>query len=182
MPASEDEGLKKRWLNYPQSAGFSIPGYRQAGFTIRLDLVQAKSRAEADPSDVASCVVGCDPRNNLKFMPDITIVENFITLDDLKQLAKQRFGDMIKVVVDINKDKMAIGGELHADEEALLLQNGSDQTDLWGINIYVDQPRDNWLEFDSMINLKPSQDNNSRSVEDVEIRKRIAEIVNQLVK
>ncbi|MBI4049579.1 MAG: hypothetical protein HY395_02060 [Candidatus Doudnabacteria bacterium] len=110
------------------------------------------------------------------------IIKDFITLADLKKLAEERFGDMIKTVVDIEEKIMAVGGDLHSDQEALLLTQGSKQENLWGINIYIDQPRENWVEFDSMINLRPSQGNKSRSIENEELRKKITEIVNSLIK
>ncbi len=78
---------------------------------------------------------------------------------------------------------MAIGGDLHADEEALLLTEGSTHFDLWGINLYPDQHgASGWIEFDSMINVRPRQGNRSRSVEDPDIRRRIVEIVDILVR
>ena len=76
---------------------------------------------------------------------------------------------------------MTIGGELHADEEALLLDQGSRQQDLWGINLYPDKSGDDFIEFDSMINLRPGQGNRSRDVQDPAIRQKIKDIVNQLV-
>lgn len=114
-------------------------------------------------------------------MADIEIIEQSITRSMLKEVASRRFGDMAKAVVDIEKKLMAVGAELHADEEALLLDRGSRQENLWGINIYVDQPRETWIEFDSMVNLRPSQGNRSRSVESEAIRKRIIGIVNDLI-
>lgn len=113
---------------------------------------------------------------------DIRIIKNSITKAELKEVAKERFGDLIKVVVDIEKGIMAIGGELHADEEALLLESGSTQQSLWGINLYPDIQDENWMEFDSMINVRPSQNNRSRGVDNEEIRKQIIEIVNKLIK
>lgn len=115
-------------------------------------------------------------------MSEIQIIKDFISLDSLKVIAKQGFGDMVKVVIDIQKGIMAVGGELHADEEALLLEQGSIQTDLWGFNIYVDQSKDSRLEFDSMVNIKPSQDNFSRLIGNEEIKNKITEIVNQMIK
>lgn len=91
------------------------------------------------------------------------------------------FGNLVKAVVDVEKGIMAVDGELHADEEALLLENGSAQKNLWGINIYPDLTGDDFIEFDSMINLRPSQGNRSRSVEDKEIQKEIIKIVNSLI-
>ncbi len=88
---------------------------------------------------------------------------------------------MVKAVVDLAKGVMALGGELHADEEQILLDRGSTQNDLWGINIYHALPRDQWIEFDSMINIRPSQGNRSRSVENEELRLQIREMVNRMI-
>lgn len=109
------------------------------------------------------------------------IIEKQITISELKILAEENFGDFVKAVVDIELEIAVFGGELHSDEEAVLLQNGSDQFNLWGINIYPDEPRDKWIEFDSMINIRPRQNNRSRSVEDESIQKRIIETINKLV-
>jgi len=115
-------------------------------------------------------------------MENIKIIKEKITLDELKTIAKDRFGDMVKVVVDVEQKIMAIGGDLHADEEAVLLEQGSKQENLWGINLYPEMQRDGFIEFDSMINIRPRQNNRSRSVEDMGIQKKIVEIVNNLVK
>ncbi|MBI5356005.1 hypothetical protein HZB78_00125 [Candidatus Collierbacteria bacterium] len=109
------------------------------------------------------------------------IVDKKIKLVKLKRIAIGQFGNLVKAVVDIEKRVMAIGGELHADEEALLLQNGSSQEELWGINIYPDEAGKNQIEFDSMINLRPGQSNLSRGVDDPVVRKKIIEIVNKLI-
>ena len=76
---------------------------------------------------------------------------------------------------------MALGGELHSDEEAALLDDGSSQENLWGINLYPEERGEDWIEFDSMINVRPSQGNRSRGVEDEEIRERIRRIVESMV-
>lgn len=96
-------------------------------------------------------------------------------------MAKQ-FGGLVKAVVDVEKEIMVVNGELHSDEEAFLLQKGSKQENLWGINLYPEAKKDDWIEFDSMINLRPHQKNLSRGVDDPAIRKKIMKIVNQLVK
>jgi hypothetical protein len=114
-------------------------------------------------------------------MSDIEYVDKPIGLDDVKHIAEQRFGDMAKAVVDIEKKVMVMGGELHADEESLLLDKGSNQDNLWGINIYPDIDMPDALEFDSMINLRPSQNNSSRNVEDKIIREKIRKIVIMLI-
>lgn len=112
----------------------------------------------------------------------MTLVEKQISQSELFELAKERFGDLVKAVVDVERGIMTIGGELHADEEALLLDQGSRQQDLWGINLYPDKSGEEFIEFDSMINLRPSQGNRSRDVVDPEIRQKIKEIVTALVK
>lgn len=109
------------------------------------------------------------------------IVREPISLDEVKQLAKARFGDMVKASVDIDRGVMAIGGELHADEEALLLEDGTTQADVWGINLYPYESGDAWIEFDSMINVKPAQGNRSRGVDDPAIQLAIRRLVDALV-
>ena len=110
------------------------------------------------------------------------IVRDRITLDDLAMLAEERFGDLVKAVVDIDRQIMSIGADLHADEEKDLLLDGSNQGSLWGINLYpVDYGQEAWIEFDSMINLRPRLGNRTRSVDDPTIRARIASIVDRLV-
>jgi hypothetical protein len=112
----------------------------------------------------------------------IEIVDRPITLDYLRDLATTGFGDLVKAVVDVERRVMAIGGELHADEEAALLERGSDQGDLWGINLYPDLPREERVEFDSMINIRPAQGNRSRGVDDPVLRDRILLVVRDLVR
>jgi hypothetical protein len=104
-----------------------------------------------------------------------------ITKQYLLELSKQLYGNVVKAVVDIEREVIAVGGDLHADEEAMLLEEGSKQKDLWGINIYPLKTGDDWIEFDSMINIRPGQDNYSRDVENAEKKKKIIEIVNKLI-
>jgi hypothetical protein len=104
-----------------------------------------------------------------------------LAVDDLKRMAVDRFGDMVKAVVDVERGIMAVDAELHADQEAVLIDEGSRHSDLWGINLYPDLDGEDFVEFDSMINLRPSQDNRSRGVEDQNLRARILSIVDSLV-
>ena len=113
---------------------------------------------------------------------EIKIIRDAVTRHELNEMAKQQFGDMVKAVVDVEQCIMAIGGELHSDEEAVLLDQGSVQKNLWGINLYPERPVAEWIEFDSMINVRPSAGNRSRNVEHAEIRETITTIVNRLVK
>jgi hypothetical protein len=112
---------------------------------------------------------------------EIEIIEMAVSLEHLKKLAAGGFGNLVKAVVDIALGIMAIGGELHADEEAVLLERGSEQLHLWGINIYPDLPKDERIEFDSMINIRPRQGNRSRGVDDPGTRDNISRIVEHLV-
>jgi len=104
-----------------------------------------------------------------------------ISVAELKEMAEKTFGNLVKAVVDIEKEAMAVDAELHADEESLLLENGSQQNDLWGINLYPELEGKDFVEFDSMINLRPSQDNKTRGVEDPNIQQKIIEIVDKRV-
>lgn len=109
------------------------------------------------------------------------IIKNKISVSELKTMAQSKFGNLVKAVVDIERRMIAVDAELHADEEALLIENGSDQKNLWGINIYPDLRKDEWIEFDSMINLRPSQENRSRGVDDKKNREKIIKVVNEVV-
>lgn len=111
----------------------------------------------------------------------IKIISQPITRGILAELAKETFGDMIKAVVDIEKKIMALGGELHADEESVLLEQGSLQEHLWGINLYPEIVGEDFIEFDSMINIRPRQGNHTRGVESEEVRKKIVEILHTLI-
>ena len=113
---------------------------------------------------------------------NIEIIKEPIAIIKLADIAADQFGNFVKAVVDIKRETMAIGGELHADEEAILIEQGSDQQDLWGINLYPAKSGSDFVEFDSMINVRPSQHNNSRNVESVRIQKRIRGIVATLIK
>lgn len=109
------------------------------------------------------------------------IVTKKIKLSELKEMTAIMLGNLIKAVVDIKKEIMAVDAELHSDEEALLVKEGSKQHDIWGINIYPDLPADQRIEFDSLINFRPRLGNCTRGIEDPEIRHRIKLIVNRLI-
>ena len=111
------------------------------------------------------------------------IVRDSISVEELKKMAEKMHGGLVKAVVDIEKNIMAVDAELHADEEMLLLDEGSQQEFLWGINIYPENiGTEDWLEFDSMINIRPSQGNRSRSIEDKNLQQKIITIVKNLIK
>lgn len=109
------------------------------------------------------------------------LVDQKITLQELKEMAKRMFGGLVKAVIDVKRRQMVVDAELHADEEQYLLNKGSKQDDLWGINLYPDLKGDEFIEFDSMINVRPRLNNFSRSIENKDIRDTIVTIVNKLV-
>lgn len=111
----------------------------------------------------------------------IEILRKRISLEEAKKTAEEQYGDMFKAVVDIKKETIAIGGELHADANELLIKNGSDQDNVWGINIFPDNPPESFIEFNSLINIKPSQNNRSLDIENEEIKEKIRNIVNKLI-
>jgi len=110
------------------------------------------------------------------------IISEKLTIDELKDMAAGRFGNLVKAVVDVDKELLAVDAELHSDLEAMLLDAGSKQNSLWGINLYPDIPGDDHIEFDSMINMRPSQNNRSRGVEDEGMRKKIIAVVRKRIR
>lgn len=111
---------------------------------------------------------------------EVKIIKEKISFEELKKIAAQGYGEMVKAVVDIEKGIMAVGGELHADESQMLFEQGSKNENLWGINIYLDRPKEDYLEYNSLINVKPSI-NRSMEVENLEIKEKIKKIVDDLI-
>ena len=109
------------------------------------------------------------------------IIHSPIPRSYLIPLAQHMDGEMVKAVVDVGAGRIALDAGMHVDLEALLLDSGSNQDSLWGINLYPDLPDEDWLELDSMINLRPGQGNRSRGVDDPAIRERIRSLVNALI-
>jgi hypothetical protein len=110
------------------------------------------------------------------------LIKKEIAIKDIEEMAKATFGDLVKAVVDIEKEIMVVDGDLHADEEAVLMNQGSEQKNLWGINLYPELKNEkDFIEFDSMINVRPSQNNKTRGIEDINIQNRIREIVDKLL-
>lgn len=112
------------------------------------------------------------------------VVRDSILLVELEKMAEKMYGKLVKAVVDIEKEIMVVDADLHADQELFMLEEeDSEQANLWGINIHPSKfGTQELIEFDSMINLRPSGGNNTRSVDDPNIQARIREIVFRLVK
>ncbi|HSW88239.1 MAG TPA: DUF5674 family protein [Candidatus Saccharimonadales bacterium] len=110
------------------------------------------------------------------------LVNEKISLDELKDMSSRMFGGLVKIVVDIKKEIMVVDAAMHADEEQYLLSQGSLQDDLWGCNIYPELAGEDFIEFDSMINVRPRLHNFSRDIESEDIKQKIITIINKLVK
>ncbi|MEK7147243.1 MAG: DUF5674 family protein [Patescibacteria group bacterium] len=96
------------------------------------------------------------------------IIKNKIT----KELLEEPF---IKAVADIKQGFISLGCELHIDCAEELIKNGSLAKDLWGFNIYPDGN----LDFVSLINIRPQDNNRSMRIQDENIKKKITEVFNK---
>lgn len=112
----------------------------------------------------------------------IIIVDTSISVKELSDLASELYGDMVKAVADIEEETVAFGGEFHADAEAQLLERGSKQEHLWGFNIYPQQPPDAWIEFISLINIRPHAGNTTHEIQNETIRKKITQLLSKKIK
>ena len=108
-------------------------------------------------------------------------VKDCITKKELKRMSEVFAGGLVKAVVDVKKGVMIVDAPMHADEEKELLESGSHQDDLWGINLYPDLSDDDFIEFDSMINVRPRLNNFTRGIENKDLQKKIVSIVSRLV-
>lgn len=109
-------------------------------------------------------------------------VEDKIAVAELSEMAEKMYGNFVKGVVDLQRNILVVDAEMHADEEQFLLENDSRQQDLWGINLYPEKfGTADFIEFDSMINIRPRQQNMSRGVEDEAIRNQIVILVKEKV-
>lgn len=112
---------------------------------------------------------------------NIKIVSENITVDELREIAKEFYINMIKGVVDIEKEVVAFGGEYHIDANRKLTDLGSEQKDVWGFNISFDQPKETWIEYISLINIRPLAGNKRMEVEDEKIRENMKRIINSKI-
>jgi hypothetical protein len=109
------------------------------------------------------------------------ILQKPVSREELKRIAENTFGDMVKCVADVRLNLLAIDADLHADLERLLLDNGSAQEDLWGFNLWVEEEGEDFVEFDSLINIRAWQGNPSRDVLNLEVREAIKSIVAKFI-
>ena len=108
---------------------------------------------------------------------DIKIIDKKITEAELREIAKDFYGGMVKGVVDIEREILAMGGEYHMDANNKLIENGSRQQNIWGFNWYFDKKEDKRIEYISLINIRPKQNNNTMEVQDVYLRDKMKSII-----
>lgn len=113
--------------------------------------------------------------------PGIVVVDRRIDPVELRRIVALYFGDMVKIVIDVRRRVAAVGGELHADAEQVLLAQGSAQADLWGANYFPGRGPDRCIEYTALINIRPSQDNRSMEIQDAETRRAVREITLALI-
>jgi len=111
----------------------------------------------------------------------IKIIKEKISKDELKKIAEEIYGEMVKAAVDVERGSLSMGGEFHSDAEAILIDDGSKGTDIWGINIFINKPKSERIEFSALINIKPLSGNRSMKIQDNEIKEKIRQIINKLV-
>ena len=112
---------------------------------------------------------------------EIKIIDAPIPRAEVLRLVGQPFEDMVKFVADVRKGVMAMGGSMHADAEAVLLRNGSGQSDLWGGNFFPKNPPDAQIELHSLINIRPADKNRSLVVQDAALVRSIKELAARLL-
>jgi hypothetical protein len=110
------------------------------------------------------------------------IIKDKVSIQKLEEMAEKMFGNLVKAMVDIEKEIMAVDAPMHADLlELLIKKENSEPKNLWGINLYPKKTGEDFIEFDSIMNLKPDIGNRIRGIEDENIRKKIIEIVKKHV-
>ena len=109
--------------------------------------------------------------------PTIVLTSEELDPAEVRRLAQAFFRDMVKVVVDVRRGRAAVGGELHADGEQLLLDEGSEQVDLWGANYYPGRGPEGYLEFTAMINVRPAHGNTGMEIRDLDVRRLVRDVV-----
>ena len=110
------------------------------------------------------------------------IIKDKIEISELKEMAKKMHDSLVKAMVDVEKEIMAVDAGLHADlMEFLIEKENSEPKNIWGINIFPDKSGEDLIEFDSMMNVKPAFGNRTRGIDDESIREKITSIVNKLI-
>ena len=111
----------------------------------------------------------------------IVILRDRISKAELRRLVAAPFGDVVKFVADVERGLIGLGGQMHADAEHVLLDDGSSQADLWGGNYYPGRSREGCVEYTSFINIRPAQENPGMELMDLGLRRRVRDLVSNLI-
>ncbi|HEY4514437.1 MAG TPA: DUF5674 family protein [Candidatus Paceibacterota bacterium] len=112
---------------------------------------------------------------------NIQVVTDTIDSDDLREIAEEFYRSMIKGAIDIEKSIVAFGGEYHIDASNRLSEMGAQSKDIWGFNIRLDAPRDSWVEYTALINIKPEAGNRDMIISDAATREKIKKILDTMI-
>jgi hypothetical protein len=107
----------------------------------------------------------------------IYILREKATSEQIAEMLRE-YESMIKIVVDIRRRVLAGGGEMHSDCETMLLDDGSEQDDLWGANWY---PAEQEIVFESLINIRPRLGNRNILIQDEELRRQVESITREIL-
>jgi hypothetical protein len=112
---------------------------------------------------------------------NIVIVKDTIGLEELRKIGAEFYENMVKGVVDVEEGIVAFGGEFHIDANAELVRAGAKQPNVWGFNVYFDRQRESWIEYISLINIRPAQGNTDMEVKDEDLRKKMKAIIEKKI-
>lgn len=109
------------------------------------------------------------------------LIEHPVILNDVWEKRLTDFVKMMKAVVDIERKIIAVDAEMYSDLETILLNNGSLQSDLWGVNIYPMKKKFERIEYTALINIRPSQGNRGMEILDESVKYKIDRIIDYLL-
>jgi len=112
---------------------------------------------------------------------DIRIIKDKVSKNELPDIAKEFYVNMVKGAVDVENEIMALGGEYHVDANMVLIEHDSRQDNIWGFNLYLEKESDDWIEYVSLINIRPADGNRSMFIENKQLRDKIKEIINKKI-
>ena len=104
-----------------------------------------------------------------------------MTRAEAKEIAKEFYVEMVKGVVDVEKGIIALGGEYHMDANTILVENGSEQKNLWGFNFYPDKTGDEQIEYKALVNIRPVHGNSVMEIQDENLRTAMRVIIRKLI-
>lgn len=159
---------------------------RQQGLAASLGLSGAEQFINNHFSnDTDKIVIRCQetesPKNASILSVNIQIIRQKIGQEELEKLAREIYGELVKGVVDVERKILALGGEYHIDSNEILIADGSNQSQVWGINIYLNKNKGSRIEYHSLINIRPAAGNPTAILEDKKLQEKIRTIVDTLV-